>query len=165
MITKFLLISLAALSLSFSASLLAKGNPHDKDYDARWRNSNKQSNEYSTRGRERAEERHELKKQKEHKEKYKEKRQKYRDDYKKRRKDYDDKHDRYRRQYEQEREGLDRREYRRYDNSGYIRNPVETIIDRNIDGAKSRIDAMHRRAIEGIDNKTREFTGVDTRER
>ncbi|WP_152555668.1 hypothetical protein [Methylomarinum vadi] len=163
--TKFLLIPLAALSLSFSAPLLAKGNPHDKGSDARWRNSNKQSNEYSTRGRERAEERHELKKHKEYEEKYKEKRQKYRDDYKKRRKDYDENHDRYRRQYEQERDGLDRREYRRYDDSGYRQNPVDTIIDRNIDGAKSRIDDMHRRAIESIDNKTREFTGVDTRDR
>ena len=161
MITKFLLIPLAALSLSFSAPLLAKGNPHDNRSDARWRNSNKQSNDYSTRGGERVEQRHELKKHKEYKEKYKDKKQKYRDDYNRRQNDYQNGQERYRRQLEQEQNGLDRR----YNDRGYIQNPVNTIIDRNIDNAKSRIDDMHRRIIDGIDNKTREFTGVDTRDR
>ncbi len=162
---KLLLIPLTALSISFAQPLLAKGNPHEGGPDSRWRNSNQQSDDYSTRGRERAEERHELKKHKEYKEKYKEKKQKYRDDYKQRREHYDDKHDRYRRQYEEERNGLDRRDYRRYDDSRYMQNPVDTIIDRNVNDAKSRVDDLHRRMIEGIDNKTREFTGVDSRDR
>ncbi len=184
MISKLFFVPLAILALAVSTPLLAKGKPQDKGPDARWINSNKQSDDFSTRGRERAEERHELKKQKEYSKKYKEKKQKYHKDakrrgkefddreeryerrYDERRKHYNDEQDRYRRQYEEERNGMDRREYRRYDERTYQQqNPVDTIIDRNVNDAKSVVDEMHRRAIEGIDNKTREFTGTDSNRR
>ena len=128
MTIKRLVIPLTALALAISAPAMAKkpegkGNPHGNVPDARHINSNKQSDEFSTRGRERAAERDELKKDKEHKKKFKEKKQKYWDEshnrhddydghdrYKHRRYDDDDDHkNRYKRQYEEERNGMDRR--------------------------------------------------------
>lgn len=155
-----MVIPATVAALALSPAILAKGKPYDKGPDARWRNSNKQSGEYSTRGRERAEERHEFKKRKDyHKEK-----KKYREDYKKRDRNYDEHQDRYRRQYEEERNGMDRRsDYGRYEDRRSQQPPVDYGIDRTIEDAKSRVDDIHRRTIDSIDNRTREIIGIEPR--
>lgn len=148
MIAKFAVISIA-LALCFSSPLMAKDHANKGNKI----NSNKQSSPYSTRGKERADKRHELKKHKQYEKKFKEKRRQYRDDYQPHRRHHDDRQERYRRQYEQERNGLDRR----IDRYPYPQNPVDVIIDRNVNDAKSVVDEMHRRVIRGIDDKTRDY--------
>ncbi len=92
---KYLLIPATVLSIALSGTAIAKkpdgkGNPHSDGPDARWENSNKQSDEHSLRGQDRAEERHRLKESKKHnKKKYKYKKDKYHDKDK-----YDKKYDR-----------------------------------------------------------------------
>lgn len=71
---KYVLVPVTVLSLAFSSTVLAKkyedkGNPHHNDSDVRWENSNRPSDRFSQRGRDRAEERHYLKESKKHKEK------------------------------------------------------------------------------------------------
>lgn len=145
MSAKFFVIPMA-LALCFSSPLMAKDHPNKGKGKF---NSNKQSSPYSSQGRERAEERHKSKKQK----KFKEKHHKGRDDYQPHRRRYDDEQERYRRQYEEERNGLDRR----VDRYPYPQNPVDVVIDRKVNDAKSVVDDMHRRVIRGIDDRTRDL--------
>jgi len=166
---KYLIVPATSICLLFSGSISAKkpegkGNPHGRP-DARWENSNRQSDEYSLRGQERAAERHRLKEGKKYKhnkdKKHKYKKNKHRDDDR-----YEDKRDRYEnRRYNDERD--DRKEFDRYQRQRYEEkyrnNPVDSVLDRNINDAKSKVDNVHRRAKEAIDNKTRELTGVETR--
>ena len=145
---KYLLVPATALFLALSGAALAKkpegkGNPHQGGPDARWENSNRQSDEFSLRGRERAEERHRMKEHKKGKEKkYKHDKDEYYDleDYDKKRK----KHDRYERQRHKEK---------------YRNNP----IDRNVNDKKSKIDSISRKTKESNSNKNRELTGEDRR--
>jgi len=158
MLLKYLLISATALSITLSGVALAKkpedkGNPHSNGSDARWENSNNQSDEYSSRGRERAEERHRLKESKKHREKkYKHKKDKY-DKYNRRDKD----------EYYERGDDRSERKHDRYERQPYKEthqnDSVDTIIDRNVDEAKSIIDDAHRKTIESIDNKSRELMG------
>ncbi|NOR71744.1 MAG: hypothetical protein GQ532_18995 [Methylomarinum sp.] len=198
-----LLIPATALSLALSGTALAqkpegKGNPHSRGSDAYRENSNRQSDEFSSKGKDRAEERHYLKESKKHKKKehkFKKKRKKHGDDRYERKHDRDDdryekKHDRNDDRYEKKH---DRNEYRRdnddyrdnnrdrqrkyYDQNGrqydryerqryeerYQNNPIDTITDRKVNEAKSKIDEAHRRAIDAIDNTTKELTNTDPR--
>ena len=170
---KYVLIHATMLSIALSGTALAKkpegkGKPHIDGPDARWENSNRQSDDHSLRGQDRAEERHHLKESKKYKQKkdkkYKHKKEKYHDKY-------DKKHDKYDRRdknkyydsdndrYEEKHDHYERQRYKeRYQN-----NPVDTVINHNIDGAKSIIDDTHRKTIESIDNKSRELTGNKTR--
>jgi len=174
---KTLLIPATILSIALSGPVLAKkpeghGNPHHDGPDARWENSNRQSDESSLRGRDRADERHYLKKQKKHKDK-KEKKYKHKKDKHHKNDRYDDEHDRYERrrhdsEYDRNHQRYnddryrDRYERQRYQEK-YQNNPVRTIIDQNVNKTKSKIDDAHRRVIDSIDQKSREFTGIEPR--
>ena len=202
---KYELIPAIVLSIALSGTAIAKkpegkGNPHSNGPDARWENSNKQSDEYSRRGQERAEERHRAKESDKHKyknkgkdKKYKHKKEKYHDDdkYNKKHGKYDrgqkdkdyDRDDRYKRKHDrsEQKRDTDRYDRRDKDDRGddryegkhdryerqrnkerYQNNPVDTIIDRNVDDAKSIIDNTHRRTIDSIDNKSRELMGAES---
>jgi len=162
--TQFQVFSIA-FSLALSGAVSAKkpegkGNSHYRASKAYKGNSNKQSDEYSLRGRERAEERHHSKKYKKNKDKQRkydqDERRSYRDrndesyhdNGAKRSKDHNQ-YDRYERQRNQER---------------YQNDPIGIIVDQNVAGVRSKVDSVHRRVIETIDNKARELTDVtDTR--
>ncbi len=149
------ILALFILSLSLTANTWAKkpegkGNPHNNGPEARWRNSNKQSDESSLRGKARAEERHYLKQQKKHKDK-KHKKHKY-----KQHRDYDD-DDRYQRKHWEYKDSDDRYERQRRLEK-YRNNPIRSIIDHNVEGAKAKIDRAHRQAIESIEQNTRPFS-------
>jgi hypothetical protein len=181
---KYLLIPATVLSIALSGTAIAKkpdgkGNPYSDGPDARWENSNKQSDEHNLRGQDRAEERHRLKESKKHKKKkYKHKKDKYhgKDKYDKkydrRHKDkYYDPDDRYERKHDRSEQKRDKDEYYergddryegkhdRYDRhrnkERYQNTPIDRTIDRNINDAKSIIDDVHRKTIETIDNTTR----------
>ena len=176
-----LLIPATALSLALSGTALAqkpegKGNPHSRGSDAYRENSNRQSDEFSSKGKDRAEERHYLKESKKHKKKehkFKKKRKKHgddryerkhdRDEYRRDNDDYPDKNrDRQRKYYDQNGRQYDRYERQRYEER-YQNNPIDTITDRKANEAKSKIDEAHRRAIDAIDNTTKELTNTDPR--
>lgn len=161
---KIILFPATLLSLTLSTSVLA-------DHDgaaARLENSNRQSNSSSLRGNNQAADRHEFKKSKKNKyKKSKHKKDKHRDNdrYENRdreRKDfkrYDG--DRYQDRDRDRYDGKgDRYEQQRYQEK-YQNNPVGTVIERNVNDTKSKIDEAHRRAIETIDQKTRDFTGTN----
>ncbi len=164
MAKKFLIMPLTAIALTISEQATARHESHSNSANTREFNSNKQADEFSRRGRERTEKRHELKKHKHHDD-----HNRHGDhDYSKYHRFDDSDKDRYRRQYEAERYGMDRydeRRYQKYKNQHdhYRQYSVDTVIDRNIDKAKAKIDNLHRQAIEGIDNKTREFTGINNK--
>ena len=191
---KYLLVPATALSLALSGSALAKkpegkGNPHQGGPDARWENSNRQSDESSLRGRERAEERHRMQEHKKGKgKKYKHDKEEYYDlkghDKKK------GKHDRYERDrddgkktqkknkgkrykqdkeehydlegHDKKREKHDRYERQRHKEK-YRNNPVDKINDQNVNDEKSKGDSIHRKTKESNSNKNRELTGDDRR--
>ena len=190
---KYLLIPVTVLFIALSGTATAK-NPHSDGPDARWENSNKQSDEHSLSGQDRAEERHRLKESKKHKEKkekkYKHKKDKYRNKYDKKydkhdrrykdkHYDRDDRDDRYERKHDRSEQRRDKDEYYERDDDKYEgkhdryerqrykeryqSNPIDTVIDRNVDDAKSIIDDAHRKTIESIDNTSRELTGDETR--
>lgn len=158
------LFSVVTLSIALSGSVFAKkpegkGNPHHRGSEGYWENSNKQSEDRSLRGRERAEERHYSKKYKKDKKKH------YKHDWDEQRKDRD-----FYREDDSDYQGDKRSrddEYDRYERQRYIEryqnDPVGVIVDENVGAVKSKVDNMHRQAIEAIDNKTREITGVDSR--
>lgn len=149
---KYLLIPATVLSITLSGTAVAKkpegkGNPHSGGPDARWENSNKQSDEHSLRGQDRAEERHRLKESKKHKKnKHKYKKDKYHDKNKydkkydkhdRRHKDkYYDRDDRYDRKH-------DRSEQRR-DNDRYDRRDKDEYYERGDDRYKRDYDRYER---------------------
>ncbi len=172
---KYPLFSSLVLSIILSGSAFAKkpegkGKHHYQGSEKEYRkNSNKQSDEFSSRGRDRAEERHQYKKSK----KQKKNKEKSRD------KSYEREHDRheYRRNddYERKRDGneyfrkdesyrdrdnreLDRYERQRY-KERYQNDPVGIIVDETADTVRSKVNQVHRKAIDSIDNKTRALSG------
>ncbi len=181
---KYVLVPVTVLSLAFSSTVLAKkyedkGNPHHNDSDVRWENSNRQSDRFSQRGRDRAEERHYLKESKKHKDKkHKYKKEKYHDDnrygshqdhYERRHDDedrYERKHDRYEhRRYDDDdryERGQDPYERQRYEEK-YRNNPIDIIIDRNVNNVKSKIHQIQHKTVDTINEKTRELGGVEPR--
>jgi len=167
---KYLVIPATTFCLLFSGPIFAKkpegkGNPHHGGSDARRENSNRQSDEYSRRGKDRAEERHRLKEEKKYKHK-KDKKFKHKKDKHSGHDRYDNDHDRYEKRRDNDKRYHDKKSdrYERQRNEErYRNNPIDSTIDRNINGAKSQIDSIHRKAIESIDDKTREFTGAETR--
>lgn len=150
----FLLLATTLLPLVFSGPVIAK-KPGNYEYDppARGDNSNKQSVPRSTRGRDRAEQKYEQKqysKHKEKREKFKDNHSRYENMNKSRdRSENRGRHDDFQQQSERHRDQYEQRNYQ---------NPVDTIIDRNVNDLKSGVDGLHRRAIENIDNKAREFS-------
>lgn len=181
---KKFLIPATALSLALSGTAFAekpegKGNPHSRGSDSYRENSNRQLDEFSRRGKDRAEERHHLKELKKHKKKehkfkkYKKRHDDYRDERYHDRRDGEDrdkrKHDRDESYRDNDR---DRREkgyknnrqpdrYQRQRNEELYRNdPVETIVKQNANKAKAKLNEAHRKAIEAIDNKTRELSNT-----
>jgi len=193
---KYLLIPVTALSFAFSALVFAD-KPEGKGTvsDARWKNSNRQSGEYSKKGKERAEERHELKEKKhkdkkkkhskhkkgKHSDKYRREydrdRDRNNDRYKERRDKKRDHDDEYRKEMREEkgrysdknkeRNGSERDRYERrsddqYDNRREAKtvrqNPVDAVIDKNVNDVKSTIDAAQRKMNEMIDGQSKAFT-------
>ncbi|MBW6453434.1 MAG: hypothetical protein K0A92_06595 [Methyloprofundus sp.] len=157
---KYLLMPITALSLAFSGSVFAdKPESKGSDSDAYWKNSNRQSDEYSKKGKERAEERHQLKKKKHQEKTEKQSKQKK------------DKHsDGYRREHDKDRndDQYNDRQSKRYENRGNTetisKNPVDEMIDQNVDNVRSTVDAAQRKMNEMIDDKTKAFTeGVNAR--
>jgi len=170
---KIILTSATIVSITLSGAVLAKKPHYDDGPAARMENSNRQSDESSLRGKERAEERHYLKKSKKHKDKKgkksKHKKERYddHDRYKKKYHDRDDDrtHQRYDRQKYQKDdrrydEGRDRYERQRYQEK-YQNDPIRSIVDHNVNKSKSKIDNIHRQVIDSIDQKTRELQGID----
>ncbi|MDF1581741.1 MAG: hypothetical protein RQ733_12695 [Methyloprofundus sp.] len=156
---KYLLIPITMLSFAFSGSVFADKPESKGDSDAHWKNSNRQSDEYSKKGKERAEERHELKKKKHQEKTEKQSKQKK------------DKHsDEYRREHDKDRndDQYNDRQSKRYENrentETISKNPVDEIIDQNVDNVKSTVDAAQRKMNEMIDDKTKALTeGVNAR--
>ncbi len=148
-ILSIIILSLGITTQGWAKKPEGKGNPHKQGPDARWINSNRQSDESSLRGKARAEERHYLKQKKKYKDK---KHKQYKD---KAYREYDD-DDRYQRKYRKNNESDERYERQRR-LERYQNDPVKSIIEHNIEGAKSKIDRVHRRAMESIEEKQRQL--------
>ena len=179
---KYILVPATVLSLTISGTVLAKkyegkGNPHHNDSDVRWENSNRPSDTFNQRGRDRADKRHYLKestKYKDKKHKYKKEKyhdddryERHHDDYERRRDDedrYERNHDRYEHRryddddrYERNRDPYERQRYQ----ERYRNNPIDIIIDQNVNNAKSKVHEIQRRTIDAINNKSRELIRVE----
>jgi len=154
-----LTLSIALSGVTFAKKPEGKGNPHHRGSEGYWENSNKQSDESSLRGRERAEERHYSKKYKKDKTKY------HKKDRDERRQDHDFRREDDAYRYQEQKRSRDH-QYDRYERQRYIEryqnDPIGVIVNESVGAVKSKVDNMHRRAIESIDNKTREVIGVDS---
>jgi len=152
-----LVLSIALSGSAFAKKPEGKGKHHqgsEKEYRYN-SNRNKQSDEFSLRGKDRAEERHQYKKSKKHKKN----KDKYRDDRYERapdRNEYYRKDDSYR---DRDNRELDRYEHQRYQER-YQNDPVGIIVDETANNARSKVNQVHRKVIDSIDNKTRSLSGV-----
>jgi len=168
---KYPLFSSLVLSIVLSGSAFAKkpegkGKHHQRSEKEYRHNSNKQSDEFSSKGRDRAEERHQYKKSK----KYKKNKETYRDNRYERaldRNDDSDERSRDRNDYyrkdnsyrDYDNRELDRYERQRY-KERYQNDPVGIIVDETANNARSKVNQVHRKVIDSIDNKTRSLSGV-----
>lgn len=154
---KHILIPATAIALSLSSPAFAK---RDKDDDHPGRiNTNRQSYEDSLRGQDRAEERRELKRLRKDYKKHKKGKHRDKDDYdddkKKHRRDHDKKKFKSRDDdYKKRRRDRDDDYDHRYYQIEESQHPIDTGINEGADRAKQKIDDIHRRAIEAIDNQT-----------
>jgi len=175
---KYPLFSSLLLSLILSGSAFAKkpegkGKHHQGPGKEYRHNSNKQSDEFSLRGKDRAEERHQYKKSKKHKKN----KEKYRDDryerapdrngYRRNDDSYERNHDRneyYRKDdsyRDRDNREMDRYERQRYQER-YQNDPVGIIVDETANNVRSKVNQVHRKVIDSIDNKTRSLSGERT---
>ncbi len=188
---KCILVPATVLSLAISGTVSAKDyddkdNSYHNDSDARWENSYRQSDRFSRQGRDSSEQRHyykESKRYKDKKHKYKKEKhhdddryEKHHDDYERRGDDedrYEGNHERYQHRrydndnrYEGSQNPYERRRYQdpyerqRYQER-YRNNPIDIIIDQNVNNAKSKVHEIQRRTIDAINNKSRELIRVE----